>query len=144
VRLLFQNLTRENKEVEVMTARTPEQCDELFGTYVNSRDLDSLVALYESQASLVNEDGTAARGIAAIRETLQGSFSALSEGKLTMNVVRVIRCGDDLAVLYNDWSMVGKTADGAAFEMKHKAMEIVRRQSDGTWRFAVDDPYARG
>ena len=48
------------------------------------------------------------------------------------------------AVLNNDWSLTGKAADGSAIEMKHKAMEIVRRQPDGTWRFAVDDPHARG
>jgi uncharacterized protein (TIGR02246 family) len=127
-----------------MPAKTPEQCDELFGIYVNARDLDNLVALYEAQASLMNEDGTAARGTAAIREAMQGSFAALPEGKITMKVVRVVRAGDDLAVLYNDWSMVGKDADGSPFAMQHKSMEIVRRQPDGTWRFAVDDPYARG
>jgi hypothetical protein len=54
-----------------MAAQIPEQCDELFGRYVNSRDLNNLVALYEAQASLVNEDGTASRGTAAIRETMQ-------------------------------------------------------------------------
>lgn len=32
----------------------------------------------------------------------------------------------------------------APFTMRHKATEIVRRQADGTWRFAIDDPYARG
>jgi uncharacterized protein (TIGR02246 family) len=131
------------KEAKVVPAKTPEQCDELFGKYVNARDLDNLVG-YEVQASLVNEDGTAARGTAAIRETMQGLFAALPEGKITMKVVRLVRAGDDLAVLYNDWSMVGKAADGSPFAMQHKAMEIVRRQSDGTWRFAVDDPYARG
>jgi len=125
-------------------AQTPEQCDELFGQYVNARDLDRLVALYEAEASLVNEDGTANRGIAAIREAIQGLFAALPEAKITMKVVRVVPAGDDLAVLYNDWSLIGKAADGSAVEMKHKAMEIVRRQPDGTWRFAVDDPYARG
>jgi uncharacterized protein (TIGR02246 family) len=127
-----------------MPAQTPEQCDELFGRYVNSRDLDNLVALYEAQASLMNEDGTVSQGSVAIREAMQEIFAALPEGKITMNVVRVVRAGDDLAVLYNDWSLVGKTADGLPVAMKHKAMEIVRRQADGTWRFAVDDPYARG
>jgi hypothetical protein len=58
------------EETKVMPAQIPEQCDELFGKYVNSRDLDNLVALYEAQASLVNEDGTAARGTAAICETM--------------------------------------------------------------------------
>jgi|SRR5271166_4511717 len=127
-----------------MPAQTPEQCDELFGRYVNSRDLDNLVTLYEAQASLMNEDGTVSRGSVAIREAMQEIFAALAEGKITMNVVRVVRAGDDLAVLYNDWSLVGKTADGSPVAMKHKAVEIVRRQPDGTWRFAVDDPYARG
>lgn len=127
-----------------MPAQTPEQCDELFARCLNSRDLDSLLDLYEGQASLRNEDGTVSLGKAAIRETLQAIFTALPEGKITMNVIRVARAGDDLAVLYNDWTMVGKLANGSPVEIKHKAMEVVRRQSDGTWRFAVDDPYARG
>ncbi len=127
-----------------MPARTPEQCDELFGAYVNARDLDNLVALYEAQATLVNEDETVATGSAAIRETIKGLFAAFPEGKINMNVVRVVRSGEDVAVLYNDWNMSGKTADGSPFTMQHKAMEVVRRQPDGTWRFVIDDPYARG
>jgi ketosteroid isomerase-like protein len=108
-----------NKEAKVMPAQTPEQCDELFGKYFNARGLSNLVALYETQPGLVNEDGTAARGTAAIHEALQGYFEAFHEGKLTMNVVRVVRAGDDLAVLSNDWSWVGRAADGSPFEMKH-------------------------
>ena len=127
-----------------MSAQTPEQCDELFGKYVNARELDNLAALYEEHASLMNEDGTAIRGTVAIRNALQGFLDALPEATITMKVLRVARAGDDLAVLYNDWSLVGKGADGAEVLMNHKAIEIVRRQSDGTWRFAVDDPYARG
>jgi len=127
-----------------MPAQTPEQCDELFGKYFNAQDLDRLVALYEPQASLVNEDGIVAQGTRAIRETMQGVFAAFPQAKITINVVRVVHAGDDLAVLYNEWSASGKAADGSPFTMEHKAMEIVRRQSDGTWRFAVDDGYARG
>ena len=127
-----------------MPAQTPEQCDELFGKYVNARDLENLLALYEPQASLVNEDGTLARGIAAIRSSIQEIFAALPELKITMDVVRVLPTSSDLAVLYNDWSMVGKTTGGSPVAFHHKAIEVVRRQSDGTWRFAVDDPYARG
>jgi uncharacterized protein (TIGR02246 family) len=117
-----------------MPAQTPEECDELFGKYVNARDIDNLVALYEEQATLMNEDGTAVRGTAAIRNTMQEIFAALPEATITMEVVRVVRTGDDLvAVLYNNWSLAGKGADGAKVSMNHKAIEIVRRQSDGTW-----------
>jgi ketosteroid isomerase-like protein len=61
-----------------------------------------------------------------------------------MKVLRVAKAGNDLAVLYNDWSLVGKGADGAEVMMNHKAIEVVRRQSDESWRFALDDPSSRG
>jgi len=60
-----------------------------------------------------------------------------------MKVVRVVRAGENLAVLYNDWNRTGKTADGSSFSMQHKAMEIVRRQAYGTWRFVIDSIRAR-
>ena len=125
-----------------MPARTPEECDALFATSINSGNLEGLVALYEPQASLVQQDGTPARGTAAIREGLAG-FVAMHP-KITMNVTKVVRAGDDLAVLYNDWSLTAKGPDGNPMAMSGKAMEIVRRQRDGTWMFAVDDPFARG
>lgn len=124
-----------------MSARTPEECDALFATNINGGDLEGLVALYEPQASLVQQDGTAARGTAAIREGLAG-FVAMKP-KITMNVTKVVRAGDDLAVLYNDWSLTAKGPEGTPIAMSGKAMEIVRRQRDGTWLFAVDDPFAR-
>ena len=114
----------------------------MFATSINSGNLEGLVALYEPQASLVQQDGTPARGTAAIREGL-ARFVAMHP-KLTMNVTKVVRAGDDLAVLYNDWSLTAKGPDGNPIAMSGKAMEIVRRQRDGTWMFAVDDPFARG
>jgi ketosteroid isomerase-like protein len=41
-------------------------------------------------------------------------------------------------MLYNDWTMTagGQTAAG-------KAIELMRRQADGTWRFALDAPFGR-
>src|SRR5271163_3754332 len=76
----------------------------------------------------MNEDQTVVTGSAAIREVLKGLFVALPEGKINMKAVRVVRAGENLAVLYNDWNMAGKTADGSSFSMQHKEMEIVRRQ----------------
>jgi ketosteroid isomerase-like protein len=60
-----------------------------------------------------------------------------------MNILKVVRVGDDLAVLYNDWTMAAKAPDGNPFEMTGKAVEVVRRQPDGSWRFVLDDPFAR-
>jgi uncharacterized protein (TIGR02246 family) len=125
-----------------MAALSPEDCDRLFAEHINAGDLDGVAKLYEPRASLVQQDGSAATGTAAIRDSLAG-FAALRP-RLSMNVTRVVRAGDDLAVLYNDWSLRGTGPDGRPLEITGKAIEVVRRQRDGTWRFAVDDPFARG
>jgi uncharacterized protein (TIGR02246 family) len=120
-----------------MPAQFPEQCDELFGRYLNEGDLDRLAALYAPEASLVGQDGSPASGTKSIREALQGFIA--QKPKITMKVTKVVRAGDNLAVLYNDWS-----AHVAGTEMKGKAIEVVQRQRDGTWLFLMDDPFARG
>ena len=124
-----------------MPARTPEDCDRLFGEYMNSGDVDSVAALYEPEATLVLEGGVAATGPAAIREAL-GMFAAMRP-KLSMKVVKVVCVGADLAVLYNDWTLTATQPDGTPVEDSGGAIEVVRLQPDGTWRFVVDDPRAR-
>ena len=90
-----------------MPARTPEDCDRLFGEYLNAGELESLAALYERGASLVQQNGSVVTGHSALREALRG-FVAMRP-KIRMNVVKVVKAGEDLAVLYNDWSISGRT-----------------------------------
>ena len=101
-----------------------------------------MVALYEPKGCLVLEGGRVARGPAAIRKAI-AMFAAMKP-KFRMNVGRIVKAGDDIAVLYNDWTLSATGPDGAAFTDQGKATEIVRRQRNGTWRFVVDDPRARG
>jgi uncharacterized protein (TIGR02246 family) len=125
-----------------MPARTPKQCDDLFAKFVEAGDVDAVVALYEPKGCLVLEGGRVARGPAAIRKAI-AMFAAMKP-KFRMNVGRIVKAGDDIAVLYNDWTLSATGPDGAAVTDQGKATEIVRRQGNGTWRFVVDDPRARG
>ncbi|HYC00747.1 MAG TPA: SgcJ/EcaC family oxidoreductase [Candidatus Limnocylindrales bacterium] len=125
-----------------MSAKTPEECDSLFAEYVNEGDVDELVQLYEEDGVLVQQDGSCARGPEAIRHALEPMVS--TRPRLRMNVVRTITAGDGLAILYNDWTMNGHGPDGSVLELHGKAVEVVRRQPDGSWLFVVDDPFARG
>lgn len=125
-----------------MPARTPADCDRLFEAHVNAGDVEAVVALYEEGGSLVQRDGAVATGHAAIRRVITRLVGIRTV--LRNDVVRVIEAGEDLALLYNDWSMSAKGRDGNPIETAGKAVEVVRRQPDGTWRFAIDDPYARG
>jgi uncharacterized protein (TIGR02246 family) len=122
--------------------KTPEAVDELFGEYMNAGDLESLIALYEAKGVLIGQDGTPLIGHAAIRRY----FEAFGDAKMAikMKVTKVVKSGDDIAVLYNDWTGSFTGPDGERNEMSGKALEIVRRQADGSWRFIIDDPNARG
>jgi uncharacterized protein (TIGR02246 family) len=125
-----------------MKPRTPEECDAQFERYLDAGDLDGLATLYEAQAVLVQMDGTLAVGPAAIREGLAPLFAM--KARIRMNVTRTVRTGDDLATLYNDWTLQATGPDGASITSTGKAIEVVRRQPDGTWRYAFDDPNGRG
>ena len=125
-----------------MIPRTPEDCDNLFERHINAGELDALVGLYEPGASLVNQDGSVATGPSAIREALSG-FVAMKPA-IRMNIVKTTRVGDDVAVIYNDWTMRAAAPDGTPIDLAGRATEIVRRQRDGAWRFAFDDPFSRG
>jgi uncharacterized protein (TIGR02246 family) len=125
-----------------MSARRPEECDTLFERHLNAGDLDALADLYEPGATLLMAPGEPSVGRAAIREALGGLIA--QKAKLTLTVAQVLRAGDDLAVLYGDWSGHYTDPDGARVEAAGQSVEVVRRQADGSWRFAVDDPFGRG
>lgn len=124
-----------------MRADRPEDCDRLFADGVNAGDVESVVALYEEDGCLVQRDG-AAVGHTAIRQAVARMLA--SKPRLTCNVRKIVPSGEDLALLYNDWSLTLLGPDGQSVERTGKALELVRRQPDGSWRFVIDDPYGRG
>ena len=127
-------------EVDLKTTRGPEDCDHAFAACVKARDLEGLVALYEPQAQYVRRNGTVVVGQAAIRELLQSLTNVATE--IEMNVTTVATL-NGIALLYNDWTSKTVGEDGRMRESSGKAIEIVRRQPDGRWLFAIDDPFGR-
>jgi uncharacterized protein (TIGR02246 family) len=122
-------------------ARSPEECDHLLGEFLAAGDLDAIADLYEAGATFVTEMREGRTGRDAIREAFV--IFAAAKPRLRVDIVRTLRNGDDLALLYNDWTMTATSADGETIEVSGKAIETVRRQPDGTWRFAIDDPFGR-
>jgi ketosteroid isomerase-like protein len=88
------------------------------------------------------QGGRVARGTRAIRKAI-ATFATMKP-RCQMNVHRIVKAGDGLAMLYNDWTLSATEPDGVPFADRGRAIEIVRRERNGTWRFTVDDPRARG
>ena len=121
-----------------MPARTPEDLDRLFAEALNAGDLDALVALYEPHASLTPSPGKTVAGTAAIREALAGFVGM----RPTMKIVpRVVSRTDDLALVSASWTLAMKGPDGQPQAMDGRSIEIARRQRDGHWLFAIDEPF---
>ena len=121
-----------------MPARKPEDCDLLLIEALGKGDLEAALALYESNASFVLDSGQVVTGLAAIREVMQG-FLALKP-KFTMEVKAVPSGDGNIALLRGKWNLSGTGPDGKPMTMSGNSTEVVRRQSDGAWRFIIDNP----
>jgi ketosteroid isomerase-like protein len=51
----------------------------------------------------------------------------------------------DLAVAYGEWTLTGGAdPDGNPVDLEGRSTDVMRRQSDGSWLDAIDDPYSLG
>jgi uncharacterized protein (TIGR02246 family) len=121
-----------------MAARKPEELDALFGQALNAGDLDALVALYEPQASLMPSPGKVVVGAPAIREALAAFIAG--KPKITLTPRLVSQTGD-LALVTAKWELALNGDDGKPAKMHGQSVEVVRRQADGNWLFAIDMPF---
>jgi uncharacterized protein (TIGR02246 family) len=123
-----------------MSARTPEEVPRLFAENFVAGDLDALVALYEPDATLVAQPGQAVTGIEAIREALRGLLA--TQPTFNLEVRKVLQTGD-IALSFADWTLAGTDPNGEPIEMAAQTSDVLRRQSDGSWRFVIDNPWGR-
>lgn len=59
---------------------------------------------------------------------------------LNLKVTRVLKTSD-LALVTTEWSFCGTGPDGKPVNMTSKSADALREQSDGTWRFVIDNPW---
>lgn len=115
-----------------MGASRPNEASRLFEERFASSDLDGLMDLYEDGAVFTNAQG-AHEGSDAIREVLAGYLS--TGASIAMND-SVSFEASELALVHWAWTMTfpdGRVAEGAT-------AEVLRRQSDGSWKFIIDNP----
>jgi hypothetical protein len=63
--------------------------------------------------------------------------------RLESHVVRAITV-DDIALLYTDFRGTMRDESGKQVEVLPRAVEVLRRLPDGTWKLIVGDPGGRG
>ena len=121
-----------------MTANKPEDLHPLFAEAFNRADLEGIMALYEKGARFVERSGRLATGVREIREIYRDLFTR--RAKIEVETKKIIR-SEDLALILGKWSLAALGADGKAVKTAGTATDVARRQSDGVWLIAIDNPY---
>jgi uncharacterized protein (TIGR02246 family) len=105
---------------------------------VNRGDLDAATALYASNAMLVAQPASVAKGRDQIREALR-AFTQLRP-TLSSSASKTIEA-DDLALYMGRWQLAGRGPDGAAVTMGGESTDVLHRSAGGTWLIALDNPW---
>ncbi len=122
-----------------MSAYKPEELHHLLEEAVSIGDMDAYLKLYESEATLVRQNGEPATGHEAIGEEI-APFLAM-EGTLTVKTAKVVHSGE-IALLQSRGAFKGIAPDGQVIDVpEHDATEVARRQHDGTWLMVVNNPW---
>lgn len=122
-----------------MKVHDPERMHAVFAEAYNAGNLEDLVALYEPDAVLIPQPGQRVEGISAIRESLAGFVNL--QGSMQIDTLSCLRSGD-LALLQAKWHLSATGPDGKPFELSSRTAEVVRKQSDGSWLYVLDNAFA--
>ena len=73
-----------------------------------------------------------------MREMFRATFSYKPDLKL--DVRKIISAGDDLVLVVVEWTTKTASSSGDVRLWAGTATDIARRQRDGTWKLALDNP----
>ena len=121
-----------------MSAVTPEQVIEQFAERLNQGDVEGALALYHEDATFAAQPGAVVQGTDAIRAALD-SFADLNPS-LSGTIEKALTAGD-VALVVNRWTLEGRERNGRPVRMAGVSADVVRRDADGSWKIAIDDPW---
>jgi ketosteroid isomerase-like protein len=116
----------------------PESFARAFAAIFNTQSLDRLLTLYTGHSVLNLGGGTLLKGQDQIRAGLANFLAP----QLPMIVSpRFQTVSGETAVVAFDWSIDGTASDGRQVHLKGRAIDVIRRDSDGVWRQLLDQPF---
>jgi len=118
---------------------TARRVDEIFQEAMNEGDLDKAMALYDDNAVFVQAPGKPAiTGLENIREVIR-EFQSMKP-KLKVDVVQFVEA-DDVAFYTLKWEIEATSPDGEEIKMASYDGNVAKRQSDGSWKTIIDNPF---
>ena len=115
-----------------------EEMHQKFAAAMNAGDADALTALYLPDAILSPAPGQVVRG----RDQIRAALEQYLAGKPVIEIKTTATFENGgLALMNGTWVMKGTGPDGKPFEMSGRTAEILQKQPDGNWLYAIDNPF---
>jgi ketosteroid isomerase-like protein len=119
-------------------ATRPEDLHPALSAAYNAGDLEAVLSLYDPKAAYVIKPGRVTESPAELRAALQHVIAL--RGRLSVNPQTFTR-SDDLVLVLGTFTLSGRRLDGTPLDRTARFADVLRRQPDGSWRIAVDNPY---
>jgi uncharacterized protein (TIGR02246 family) len=121
-----------------MPLGTPAEVSDAFRAAINAGDVPAALELWIDDAAIVQADGHALRGRAAIAVALQ----ALVEHQIELDVhIDHLTTAGEVGVAVGTLTMRGTNAQGERFEHRSDSTVVYVRAADGRWQLAIDAPW---
>ncbi len=132
--------THQEAPPTVVDPNRPHAMNEFWCAAFNAGDIPALMSTYEPDAILVPGPGAEPlQGHDAIAASL---CSLVGLGATGSFIPRHWLVQDDIAFSSVAFSLLGGTdPDGNPVEVHGVTTEVLRRQTDGTWKYVIDHPF---
>jgi uncharacterized protein (TIGR02246 family) len=118
----------------MMQAQSAAELEELFEDAFAARDTDALVGLFEDGAVVLAPGGDQRRGRQAIAGLAEEFWT--HDAAYVSEVQTVVDAGE-VALVLTRWTLSGR--DGTVAD-RGSAIDVARRQPDGTWKYVIGMP----
>ena len=105
-----------------------------FVAAFNARDVEGLLEFYEEGAVFVARPGTVVEDAGGLRQAIENFVGSGFDLRLDTKDLLV---KGDLALLRGNWKLLS----GDMVMMSGESLEVARRQADGSWKYAIDNPF---
>ena len=103
----------------------------------NKKNLEAILASYESNAVIVFEPEQPVSGQDAITDGFRGFFAVNPKFEYSGHEIFI---NGDLAMHFAPWTMTGKTPDGREIKQSGLSVAVLRKQENGKWLMVFDNP----
>lgn len=121
-------------------ASRPQDWPMIFTKLLHTGDIEGMLALYAADARFARPNGDVLVGHDQLRPILTSLVR--EDRRMESEVIQAV-VSDDIAVLYTDFRGTRIDTAGERVDVRDRAIEVLRRQRDGSWKLIIGDPKGR-